>query len=263
MVTKITKWGFNTALLLVVSSLVSLVVTAQTNSSIPTIETITSRMAQAQAENQTRLRPYIVTRDYKMFGEDRQEAKSEVTANITFVPPNLKTYAVQRATGSGLGERIVRRILEGEVAIARDSSSTDISEDNYDFRFVREEDVDGQRCYVLEMVPKRKDKNLISGNAWVDANTYLPHRVEGDFARNPSWWVKDVNIVLLFGDTGGIWLQTAFEATANVRILGQATVVSHDINYEIREAVAVSPAIGLQTISASRKKAVQQIVIPK
>jgi hypothetical protein len=255
MVTKITKWGFNMGLLLMASSLVALVVpaSAQTGSSIPTVETITSRMAQAQTENHARFRPYVVTRDYKMFGNDRKEAKSEVTANITFAPPNLKTYAVHRTTGSSLGERIVRRMLEGEVLIAKDSSLTAISEDNYDFRFIREEDVDGRRCHVLEMLPRRKDKNLLRGNVWVDANTYLPHRAEGSLAMNPSWLVKNVNIVLLFSDTGGMWLQTTLEATANIWILGQATVVSHDVNYEIREVVAASPAIGLQTISARRK----------
>ena len=68
MVTKIMKWGFITALLLV-SSLVALVAcaSAQTESSAPTVETITARMAQARAENQVRFRPYIVTRDYKLF----------------------------------------------------------------------------------------------------------------------------------------------------------------------------------------------------
>jgi len=197
-------------------------------------------MAQAQTENQARFRPYIVTRDYKMFGKDRQEAKSEVTANITFAPSNLETYTVQHATGSGLGETIVRRMLEGEIAMTKTSSATDISEDNYNFRFIREEDVDGKRCHVLEMLPKRKDKNLLRGNVWVDANTYLLHRAEGSLAMNPSWWVRNVNIVLLFGDAVGMWLQTGLEATANVRILGQATVISHDVSYEITEVVAGS-----------------------
>jgi hypothetical protein len=234
------KWRFSAALPLVVSVLVGLVVSAsaQTKSSIPTVETITSRMAQANADNQAGFRPYMVTRDYKMFGKDREQTKSEVTVNVSFIPPNMKSYIIQHAVGSGLGETIVRRMLEGEVTIEKDSSSIDISEGNYEFHFVREENVDGQRCYVLEMVPKRKDKNLLRGNAWVDANTYLPHRVEGEFARNPSWWAKNVNIVLLFGDADGMWLQTALEATGNVRILGQATVVSQDVKYETGEAVA-------------------------
>lgn len=247
MVTKIVKRGLNIALFVVVSPLVTLVVSAsaQTQSSALNVATITSRMAHAQTENQARFRPYIVTRDYKMFGKDGREAKSEVTANIAFAPPNLKKYTVQRATGSGLGETIVRRMLEGEIAMTKKSSATDISEDNYNFRFVREEDVDGKRCHVLEMLPRRKDKNLLRGNVWVDANTYLLRRAEGSLAMNPSWWVRDVNIVLLFGDAGGMWLQTGLEATANVRIPGQATVISDDVSYEIREVVAV-------TVSTSR-----------
>jgi hypothetical protein len=99
------------------------------------------------------------------------------------------------------------------------------------------------------MVPKRKDKNLISGNAWVDANTYLPHRIEGGFARNLSWWVKNVTIVLLYGEAEGIWLQTSLEATGDVRILGQATVVSHDVNYEIRGAVAAKSSARRNAVS--------------
>jgi hypothetical protein len=247
MVTKIVKRGLNIALFVVVSPLVTLVVSAsaQTQSSALNVATITSRMAHAQTENQARFRPYIVTRDYKMFGKDGREAKSEVTANIAFAPPNLKKYTVQRATGSGLGETIVRRMLEGEIAMTKKSSATDISEDNYNFRFVREEDVDGKRCHVLEMLPRRKDKNLLRGNVWVDANTYLLRRAEGSLAMNPSWWVRDVNIVLLFGDAGGMWLQTGLEATANVRMPGQATVISDDVSYEIREVVAV-------TVSTSR-----------
>jgi hypothetical protein len=240
MVTNIIKWYLDIALPLAVSSLVALAVTAsaQVKTSTPTIETIISRMAQANADNRARFRPYLVTRDYKMFGKDREETKSDVTVTMSFAPPNSKTYVIQHAVGSDLGETIVRRMLESEVAIEKDSSSIDISESNYEFHFVHEEDLDGQPCYVLEMFPKRKDKNLLRANIWVDANTYLPHRVEGDFARNPSWWVRNVNIVLLFGDAGGMWLQTKLEATGNVRILGQATVVSQDLNYDIGEAVA-------------------------
>jgi hypothetical protein len=255
MVTRTINRNFNAALFLAVLSLAGRVVsaTAQTKSSTPNVATITYHMALAQAENQTHLRPYIVTRDYKMFGRNRQEAKSEVTASITFAPPNLKTYTVQNGSGSGLGERIVKRMLEGEVAIAKDSSATGISGDNYDFQFLREEDVDGLRCYVLEMSPKRKDKNLLRGKIWVDADTYLLHRAEGSLAINPSWWVKNVNVVLRFGDASGMWLQTDLEATANVRILGQATVVSHDVNYEMREVVASSRATRLQAVSARQE----------
>ncbi len=215
---------------------------AKTGSTIPNVETIIARMAQAQAENRARLRPYIVTRDYKLFGKERHETKSQVIADVTFVPPDFKKYAIQHANGTGLGEKIVRRMLESEAEVAKDYSSTDISPDNYDFRFIGEEDVSGQRCYVLELLPRRKDKHLLRGNIWVDASTHLLRRTEGEPAKTLSWWVRDVHIALLYGDVGGMWLQTASEARANVRILGQYTMVSRDMKYKISELVAGSSA---------------------
>ena len=136
-------------------------------------------------------------------------------AEVTFVPPDQKQYAIQESKGSGLGEKIVRRMLAGEADITKDYRSTDFSPGNYDFRFVREEDVEGQRCYVLELLPKRKDRNLVRGNIWVDAHTYLLHRTEGEPAKKPSWWLRDVRMVFLYGDVGGMWLQISSEATAD------------------------------------------------
>ena len=62
---------------------------AQTESSIPTAETIIASMAQARAENRARLRPYIVTREYKLYGKERQATKSEVVG-CELRPPGLQ-----------------------------------------------------------------------------------------------------------------------------------------------------------------------------
>jgi len=211
---------------------------AQTGSSVPTAETIIAGMAQARAENRARLRPYVVTREYKLYGKERQATKSEVVADVTFVPPDSKEYTIKQVNGSGLGKMIIGRMLEKEAEVTKDYGATDISADNYDFRFIREEEVSGQRCHVLELLPRRKDKNLLRGNIWVDANTYLLRRTEGQPAKAPSWWVRDVRIALRYGDVGGMWLQTASEATARVRILGPCTMVSLDVKYKITELVA-------------------------
>ena len=126
---------------------------AQTGKSIPAAETIITRMAQARAENRARLRPYIVTRTYKLFGKDESKAKSEVTADVAFVPPDSKKYTIQETNGSGLGQILVRRVLANEAEVSKDYVATDISADNYDFRFIREADLGEQHCYVLELLP--------------------------------------------------------------------------------------------------------------
>lgn len=211
---------------------------AQTGISAPTTETIIGSMAQARAENRARLRPYIVTRNYKLFGKEGSKTKSQVIADVAFVPPDSKKYTIQETNGSGLGQMIVRRMLASEAEVAKDYVSTDISPDNYDFRFIREADVSGQRCYLLELLPRRKDKHLLRGDIWVDANTYLLRRFEGELAKTPSWLVRDVRVTFVYGDVGGMWLQTGLEAAAEVRILGRSTMVSRDVKYKITELVA-------------------------
>ncbi|HEX2521269.1 MAG TPA: outer membrane lipoprotein-sorting protein [Terriglobia bacterium] len=227
---------------------------AQTTSTVPAVETIIARMAQARAENRHRFRPYIVTRDYKLFGKERQDTKSQVTAEVTFVPPNSKRYAIQQSIGTRLGERIVRRMLESEAEIAKDYGSTDISPDNYELRFIREENVGGQGCYVLELLPKRKDKNLVRGSIWVDARTYLLHRTEGQPAKRPSWWLRDVHMVFLYGDVEGMWLQTVSESTATVRILGQHTIVSRDVKYDVDKIVVAGLKEAFQVVDTPRAR---------
>lgn len=211
----------------------------------PTTETILARMAQARAENRTRLRPYRVTRNYRLFGKEKTTTEAEVIADLTVVPPDLKHYAIRQANGMGLGEKIVRQMLERETDIVKDYGSTDMTPSNYDFRFMREEELNGRQCYVLAIFPRRKNNTLLRGQIWVDATSYLLRRIEGEPGKAPSWWLRDARIVLVYGNVGGMWLQTASESTANVRFVGPHTMVSRDVEYKISElAAVVAGAIG-------------------
>lgn len=207
---------------------------------VPSVETIVTRMAQARTENRDRLRSYSATRNYRLFGKERQAAKSEVIAEVSFVPPDLKQYTIQQSSGTGLGERIVRLMLEHETGIVKNYGPTDMSPANYDFRFVSDAELSGQRCYVLEMLPRRKDKTLLRGHLWVDSTTYLLHRIEGEPGKAPSWWLRNARIMLVYGPVGGMWLQTASESSADVRLLGRHTMLSRDVEYKMSELVAAT-----------------------
>ena len=74
-------------------------VRAQNHAQVPAVETILTRMAHARAENRTHLRPYTVIRDYKLFGRERQTTKAEIIADVSFVPPDVKHYAIRQANG--------------------------------------------------------------------------------------------------------------------------------------------------------------------
>ena len=204
---------------------------------VPAVHMILERMAQARAANRMRLRPYSVTRSYRLVGAEEQ-TRSEVLADVSFVPPAFKQFVIRKSSGIGLGERIVRQMLEHEAAIVKNNSATDMTAANYDFRFLHEEEVNGQPCYVLAMLPLRSDKTLLRGQIWVDSLTYLLRRTEGAPGKAPSWWLRDARIALVYGEVQGMWLQTASESTADVRFLGRHTMLSQDIRYQVSEVVA-------------------------
>jgi hypothetical protein len=98
--------------------------------------------------------------------------------------------------------------------------------------------LDGQPCYLLGLKPKRKEKDLISGEAWVDKHSLLVRNIEGEIAKTPSWWLKRVRVKLAFADVEGTWLQTSMEAVADVRILGPHTLTSRILDYRGTDVVA-------------------------
>jgi hypothetical protein len=211
---------------------------AQNDGSAPEVETILARMAQVRAENRTVLRPYSVLRNYKLFGKEKEATKAEIIADVSFTPPDVKHYEIRKATGMGLGEKIVRQMLDHETDIVKDYGSTDLTPENYDFRLMGKDELKGQRCYVLAISPKRKSKTLLRGRIWVDATTYQLRRVEGEPGKAVSWWLRDSRIVLLYGSVGGMWLQTSSESTANVRFVGPHTMIARDMEYKISDLAA-------------------------
>src|SRR5882724_11262767 len=102
------------------------------------LNTILSRMEQAQAESHARMSAYSVTREYKFFGDDQQHAKSQVLAKVDFAPPNEKNYTIEQASGSGQGEKIARKVLDHEKQMTKgDSSGAALNRENYDFEYLR------------------------------------------------------------------------------------------------------------------------------
>ena len=227
---------------------------AQHPGSVPAVGTIISRMSDARAENRAQFRPYKVVRDYKLYGTDPHVSKAEIVVDVRFVPPNQKQFTIKKASGWRLGERIVRQMLEGETAAVKEYGSTDITPANYDFQFVGEEEVNGRRCYVLGLIPKRKDSHLLLGKIWVDAKTYLLHHFRGEPAKSVSWLLRGERIAFAYGDVDGMWLQTSFESKASVRIFGAFTMISRDVEYQIRRPDAATGGEAWITLSMANKK---------
>jgi hypothetical protein len=197
------------------------------------VGTIVERMEQAALENRTHYRPYIVTREYRMYGSDAQQPKSEVTAEVSFVPPGRKGFRITDSNGSLRGESIVKHILEDESkAATTGNTSGAIARENYNFQLLGEEALNGSDCFVLALSPKRQDKSLVAGKAWVDKSSYLVRRVDGEMAKMPSWWLKTVHVTVDFDLVDGMWLQERTRAVADVRMVGRHVLTSQAVRFQ-------------------------------
>ena len=74
---------------------------------------------------------------------------------------------------------------------------------------------------MLEVSPKTKNKFLILGRIWVDAEDFAVTRVEGQPAKNPSFWIHNVHVVQKYGRTGQVLVARAETSrSADARIFG-------------------------------------------
>lgn len=210
----------------------------------PDLAAIVEGMEKTQSEPQSRS-PYQIIREYRLFGAKSSSVNANVVAQLDFKPPASKDYSIQKWSGSSRGKQIVQRVLDHEVAAGRDSQARALTRDNYDFILVGEAVLDGRPCYVLGLKPKRKEKDLISGAAWVEKNSFFILHIEGEAAKAPSWWLKSVRVKLSFGDFSGTRLQTNMEAVGDVRLLGTHTLTSRILDYrgtDISASTVLSPA---------------------
>ena len=227
--------AFRSTFLGILICLLAAVAVAQTNST-PDTRNIVDRMLRAQQENKARVRPFTVKRGYLLMDKQDQQ-KAHVVANITVLPPNSKQYNIESSSG-GMGEKVLRDVLSKETETPRNAQRQELSLENYDFQLLGEETVDGRRCFLLSMNPRREEKDLLRGKLWVDAESYNIRRVEGSPAKNPSWWLHDLHILMSFTEVDGMWLRTFTQAVANVRFKGKYVMESRDLEYRFTQQTA-------------------------
>jgi hypothetical protein len=211
---------------------------AQQRSSAPDLNTIVGRMMAVRHQNHDRIKAYTVKRDYQLLDKQSQP-KAQVVANITYLPPGQTQYRIESSSG-GLGERILRDILAKETESPQEAQRKEVSPENYDFKLVGEEMFNGRRCYVLSMQPKRQEKDMLPGKVWVDAESYNMYRIEGQVVKSPSWWVRDLYLLVTFACVDGVWLHTATHAVADVRFKGKYVMDSRDVEYSAAPQTAAS-----------------------
>ena len=213
----------------------------ESKASLPNLDLILDSLERTGQQNPALSRSYGVTRQYKVFRGADPKPSSEVTAQIRFTPPDIKTFEITEVQGTSIGKKIVSGILEQEIASAKAGRKGSISRSNYDFVFLREQNFGAIPEYVLHIIPKRKEKGLLLGNIWVDAKTYRVRQIIGVPSKSPSFWIKDLNITVQFAAVNDMWIAVAVDAIATVRFLGICTLTGRDLAPPIAASGAPHP----------------------
>ena len=190
---------------------------------------IIERMEVVQHQNPALLQAYEVTREYKVFHGDDVQPIADVVVRIEFVPPATTSYTILQSRGSSRGEKMVRELLDRETDGTKDIQQSAVTRTNYDFVFLRRQDFGVVPEYVLGIFPKRKEKQLLLGEIWVNASTFHIRRIEGVPAKSPSFWLREIHISVQFAPLGSMWLPVTFDAVATVRFLGKYTLTGVDV----------------------------------
>ncbi|HXA04649.1 MAG TPA: hypothetical protein VNY30_07415, partial [Bryobacteraceae bacterium] len=91
--------------------------------------------------------------------------------------------------------------------------------------------VRGRPAFVLAIEPKSQNKYLTRGRIWVDADEYAIIRVEGQPAKNPSFWVKSVHFVHDYDKSGPFWFPVSDQSVTDVRIFGGTEMTIEYLDY--------------------------------
>jgi outer membrane lipoprotein-sorting protein len=198
----------------------------------------TQLFSDVAARNQIResqLENYSVTRTYQVTNA-AGHVQGQTKVLVTYDRPKPKEFQILEEQGSRAVASMVFRPLmqhEAKASAGEAKRDTSIIPANYDVRLMGEEELGGRNCYVLSATPRRRDKDLFEGTIWIDAEDMAIAQIEGQPARSPSFWVKNVHFVRRYQKVGEFWLPSEDTSVSDVRMFGKHTLTIHYEDYKI------------------------------
>jgi hypothetical protein len=202
-----------------------------------TADVIVGKLIAANLRRAQELRGYTAKRsyhvDYRGFPGNR-DASMQVEA--TYTAPDQKTFKIISQSGSKfLINHIFQKLLDSEQEYLKQQTlqESELSPRNYEFSLVgTESDQDGQ-YYVIEVSPKHKSQFLYRGKIWVDAHEFAVARIQGEPAKNPSFWISHTSIDHRYRHFGDFWLPVHNESVTQVRLGGKAILSIDYSDYQV------------------------------
>ena len=206
----------------------------------PPVEEIARKLQERNRQRATALDQFTGMRVYRMqyrgFPSDRD---AEMVVKVTYHAPDAKQFSVVSQTGSKfIIDHVFNKLLEGEQEAANEENRRNaaLSTENYDFAFAGYEATPEGTQYILNLLPKTRNKFLYRGKIWVDATDYAVVRIEGEPAKNPSFWIKKTEVKHRYVKVNDFWLPAENHTESVIRLGGRAILSIEYKDYRITKA---------------------------
>jgi len=141
-----------------------------------------------------------------------------------YSPASGFRYEVTAEGGSELiRNKVLKAVLEGERDVIErgETARSSLAPANYRFQA---NGVDAAGLANVLLSPRRQERVLVAGTMFLKATDGDLVRLQGRLAKNPSFWIKNVDIVRSYETVDGTVMPVALHTTAQVRFLGDATL---------------------------------------
>lgn len=209
------------------------VASAQSNNPLPSVDDVLAKMMQFDAQRQSELSGYTATRHYVAVNKKRH---AEMLVRVTCASDGSKQFSIVSEEGSGaIRKYVFYKLLneEAEASHRGTRDSTRLTPANYDFQILGQETLATGPAYVLRVKPRTSNKYLLDGKIWVDARDYAIIRIEGEPARNPSFWVRSVHFVHTYQKVNQFWFASATHTTSHILIFGNSELTIENSGYAL------------------------------
>jgi hypothetical protein len=190
---------------------------------IPAANEIVSKVLAENKRRNERLLSYSVTRRYEIRTREGKLA-AQTVVQMEYRTPDVKTFEKTSEKGSGIVRRLVfDRLMdsESESSTGKQHQDSALTPANYEFHFAGQEEIGPYHCFVLEVLPRRKDKYLFEGRIWIESHDFAVAKIEGHPAKKPSFWINQADFVRQYQKVDEFWLPLRDETQVEVKVYGK------------------------------------------
>jgi hypothetical protein len=217
--------------------------TVEPRAGLSTTEEVVNNMVRRNLERARALGAYQGTRTYRVEYRGFPSSRSaEMVVDVNYKAPGTKEFTVRSESGSKLLiDRVFKRMLQSEKEALTEENQRGVAlnNDNYRFLLLGHERTPGGGVYILSVEPRTQNKLLYRGRIWIDAEDFAVVRIEGQPAKNPSFWIKDTKIEQVYTKVGDFWLPRSNRSSTTIRLGGHALFT---IDYGDYQITAATPA---------------------